>query len=217
MKKLISICLAIILVIQKTMFFPLLRYFFVIIFKVHPRVEWRGLHNVPKDESFVLASNHQSYWDPLLVTAPISTRFWYMVYKEFVQLRIFKRLRVLPVDVVEMNPVNLRSLFKSCTILKGGESICVFPEGKMNRSKDVNLLEFYGGVAFLSRWSGACIIPCTITTLKLLITKKTIIEYGKPIRLSESSSNGILYRLRREMMMMRMSHQFGTLYNFLTK
>ncbi len=117
----------------------------------HLRV--RGIEHLPKQGQFILTPNHSSYLDPFVVAAALDQRRlrqtywagWTGVMLNNPLSRLLSRVaQVVPID-------HRRALFSSlafgATVLKRGNNLIWFPEGR--RSSTGELLPFRPGVGML--------------------------------------------------------------------
>jgi len=165
------------------------------LFRVLFAVEYHGLENVPADGAIIIAGNHPSYLDPLLVMLPIkrTIRFmaWDALFKVPVLGQLIKAMGAFPVDLRKGKG---ESAFREALgVLNGGNALGIFPEGQ--RSERGPMGELKTGVARLAVETGAAIVPVTIggafrawPKWKLLPKPaKIIVWYHEPIRLSDDA------------------------------
>src|SRR5262245_57537082 len=85
------------------MLFSLIKLIAYPLFRVLFSVEHHGVENVPEDGAVIIAGNHPSYLDPLLVGLPINRtiRFmaWDALFKVPVLGQIIKAVGAFPVDI----------------------------------------------------------------------------------------------------------------------
>jgi len=178
---------------------PILR----VIFGIFSKVEVKGLKNLPKDrEALIFASNHASEADALLIGSFIPQRFRPLFYtakgKNF-YINTGWRQKIyggLLFDIYGGYRVNSGhhnyaiALQKHLKILKDGNSLSIFPEGK--RTTDGKLGRPHGGVVYLTEKTGAKIVPVGISgafgsSFKdfILGRAKFTVNFGKPITLED--------------------------------
>ena len=54
------------------------RYATILAYKIYYNFHLEGVENIPQDRALVLASNHRSYADPVLLTMPMKLPVTYM-------------------------------------------------------------------------------------------------------------------------------------------
>ena len=82
------------------MFYTLLKAFFKILFKLAFRWEVKGQENIPAQGPLVIASNHQSLWDPPFLGTAATRKVYFMAKEELffpVFGSIIKQLGAFPV------------------------------------------------------------------------------------------------------------------------
>jgi len=156
-----------------------------------------GLENVPSDRGAVLAANHASYLDHLVIGSNLIPRLNRMLYflakKEhfdsFLQRRWHQYFKAIPVD---REAGGQEALQKALKHLRGGDLVVVYPEGtrtltgKMNRAKT--------GVARLALSARVPVVPMGITNTFYILPKgrriprlgkKADLLIGNPLRFDE--------------------------------
>ena len=128
------------------------------------RMRWRGVHNVPKEGPFILASNHQSYLDPpLMGVAPRHRAFRYMSKETYFRIPIASwvmfHTNTFPIDRAARFD---RRAYQLCLdTLKQGLGLILFPEG--TRTRDGRLGVLQPGVARMALLTGAAVVPVGLT------------------------------------------------------
>lgn len=162
------------------------------IFKILFAVEYHGLDNIPKQGAVILAGNHPSYLDPILVALPVKRTIRYMAWDALFKIPVLgwliKSLGAFPVDITRGKGES--AFLEACKVLNEGEALGIFPEGQ--RSDQGPMGELRSGTARLALETGAVIVPITIggasrawPKWKLLPKPaKVIVRYHKPISIS---------------------------------
>ncbi len=154
-----------------------------------------GEENIP-DEAVLFIGNHRSYFDILLTYSRCKRRTGYVAKKEMLRYPLLrdwmKRLYCLFLD--RDNPrEGLKTILEAIDYVKNGVSVCIFPEGTRNDGEEGSMLPFHSGSFKIAEKSGCPIIPISMNNTSeifenhLPCVRKThvIIEYGKPIYMSE--------------------------------
>jgi 1-acyl-sn-glycerol-3-phosphate acyltransferase len=158
-------------------------------------VEHHGLENVPRDGAVILAGNHPSYLDPILVALPIDRTIKFMAWDALFKVPLLgwliRKLGAFPVDIRKGKGES--AFQEACRVLKGGYALGIFPEGQ--RSEQGPMGELRTGVARLAIETGAPIVPISIggavrawPKWKLLPRPaKIVVRYHKPVIIDEAA------------------------------
>lgn len=153
-----------------------------------------GKENLPRKGGCIIASNHLSYLDPLVVGASCPRQIHYMAKKSLYRNRLFaKLLTSINTFAVSESGVGLDAMKESLKKLSEGKVVGLFPEGA--RSKDGRLQAAKWGVGFLALKSGVPVIPARIigTDQALPIGAKFIklrpirLYFGRPLKFKKGS------------------------------
>jgi 1-acyl-sn-glycerol-3-phosphate acyltransferase len=128
-----------------------------------PRVE--GLEHVPRTGPLILASNHRSFIDSVVIPAVVPRPVNFLAKSDYFEGRGLKgRLVKVWFTIFGALPVNrddsvaaLASLDTALGVLAQGGAFGIYPEG--TRSRDGRLYRGRTGVAQLALTSGAPIVP----------------------------------------------------------
>jgi 1-acyl-sn-glycerol-3-phosphate acyltransferase len=125
------------------------------------RIRFEGVEHVPETGAVVIAPNHVSFMDPILVTIPIRRALHYMALEPFFRVRglgaLMRWARAFPVQEGEADGPAVR---RALRLLRQGEPLVIFPEG--GRSPDGRLRPFRPGAFRLALAAGAPVVPVTI-------------------------------------------------------
>lgn len=176
-----------------------------------------GLENVPKSP-FIIAANHSSYFDSLLLPSAVYPRidknihalvnsfYWKPALTRF----FLNRWEAIPVYVKEKGSKkkNKKSTGKALSYLKNNELVMIFPEGTRNDGK---LKKAYNGVARIALNAKVPVLPVgLVNTNKILRKGKMLpglerceVKIGKPMHFekykpSEKSYNKITRKIMKE-------------------
>jgi len=110
------------------------------------------------DGPVILAPNHRSYLDPLVVGALIDRRPIFMMTAKYYDAKFFGAIyRMARCIVVERDGDNRRALREAAKVLEEGRVLVIFPEGTI--SPDGELKQLQPGCTWLARRTGAPVIP----------------------------------------------------------
>lgn len=131
------------------------------IFKVWNRFEVYGFRGLRPEGGFILAANHSSYLDPLVLGAGIWRPVTFLAKEELFKVPFLG----LVLRGVGATPISGESDFRSLRtvirLLRKGEAVCIFPEGTRSRTGSISD-ETKSGVAFLAHIAGVPVVPCFI-------------------------------------------------------
>jgi 1-acyl-sn-glycerol-3-phosphate acyltransferase len=198
-------------------FYFTVRIFFGVIFLFYNRLSIKWTEPLPKDRNVIVACNHCSNLDPLLVGRAFPRRLRYFAKEELFRPFIFgKIIRILgAVPVSRNNNVSaagaLKGFFK---FLEEGRDVLIFPEG--SRSTDGKMLPLEAGVGLIACHSKAPILPVLIKGSHeamppgsaMVKPAKITVEFGKLITLAPEA-----YREKgaREKIMATLTEAYKTL------
>lgn len=163
------------------------RHATILAYKIFYNFRLEGVENIPQDRALVLASNHRSYADPVLLTMPMKLPVTYMAKEELFQKnKLFAAfITMLGAFPVKRGAGDMKVIEDSVAILKSNRHLVIFPEG--TRSKDGKVGKGKTGVALIAAKSGADVLPCGIIFEgeKLHFRSKLTVRFGKVIPASE--------------------------------
>jgi len=126
-------------------------------------VSVKGLDNIPRNSSVCFVSNHDGYFDIVLLVAYCNRPFGFIAKKELVFVP-FINLWIFLLGGLFIDRVNVRkaisTINKGVRRIKAGSGMVIFPEG--HRSKGRGLLPFHPGSLKLATSAGAPIVPVVI-------------------------------------------------------
>lgn len=146
------------------------------------RVEYRGVENLPERGPLLLAANHQSLLDVVVIL--MKPKFWiyWLGKKELMENSAFARAffrwwQMIPVDREKLDIHSMKAMMSH---LKEGKVVGVFPEG--TRLPEGARFEDYppksGTIHYAAR-HGIPILPVSIEG-RFKFRSKIIVHYGKP-------------------------------------
>jgi 1-acyl-sn-glycerol-3-phosphate acyltransferase len=157
-------------------------FFFRIVFTIFWQLRIYGVKNIPKNIGVIIASNHLSLSDPLILGCAIPNFIYYMGKKELFRNPLFawllKQVNTFPIDRTKSDIKAIRTTLK---LLSEKKIVAMFPQGKRSKDIDENSV-LKSGIGMLSCISQSPIIPCLISNSnKLNKFSKISIEFGEPI------------------------------------
>ena len=149
-----------------------------IFMKTFYRVTCIGTNNIPKKGGVILAGNHTSYLDPLLLMSSTNRCIHFLAKIELfkgTKKIFFNNVGIIPVDRKKKNPeaINLANEY-----LQDNKVIGIFPEATINKTKDI-IMPFKYGAVKMAIETNCSIVPFSITKKYKLFKKSVIICFGK--------------------------------------
>ncbi|MBE5741294.1 MAG: 1-acyl-sn-glycerol-3-phosphate acyltransferase [Clostridiales bacterium] len=134
-----------------------------------------------KGKNFILACNHMSNLDPVMLDITFKKKFRYLAKKELFQKKFasfcLRQFGAVPVDRANPEPKSIKEIFK---LLNDGKKVAIFPQG--TRAKTVHIEEGSAkeGVAMFSVRTNTPVVPMMFTS-KIRAFRRTKLIIGKPI------------------------------------
>lgn len=137
------------------------------------RLKIEGKEKLPKEGGYILACNHISNFDPvLLAVAVVPRQVRYMAKEELFRGKLTgKFIRALGAFPVRRGAGDTGALNVGAEIVESGAVMGIFPEG--TRSDDLKPMRAKSGIAVVASIAGADVYPAAI------ISKKEVGLFGK--------------------------------------
>ena len=181
------------------------------------RVVWRptvtGLENIPRQGPVILASNHLSFMDSMVIPLVVPRRVAFLAKSEYftgtgvkgtLSRWWFRGFGMIPVDRDDTRAAQA-SLDAALSVLGSGGAFGIYPEG--TRSRDGLLYRGRTGVAWLAVTSGAPVVPVGLVGTEKLQPvgsrlprlAKVSVQFGAPIEGGARFEGVPVGRARREL------------------
>jgi 1-acyl-sn-glycerol-3-phosphate acyltransferase len=139
----------------------------LLIHTIH-RVSTVDTDRIPEEGAAVLVCNHVSYVDAIVIMAasprPIRFVMDHRIFKTPLLGFIFRTAKAIPIAPAKENPWLMeKSFIDIAQALHEGELVCIFPEGKLTSTGELN--EFRGGIAKIVERSKVPVIPMALRGL----------------------------------------------------
>lgn len=139
-----------------------LRVVVYIIVRVFYRLRVEGLEHIPEEGPVVIAANHVTYVDALILSAVLARPIRFVMYHKFGELplvgRFLKRARVIPIASGRENPELLsNALDEVARALRRHEAVCIFPEGTLTTDGEISV--FKKGIERIVERTPAPVVP----------------------------------------------------------
>ena len=156
-----------------------------------------GRENRPLKGACILACNHISLSDPVMLLATLPRPLYYMAKKELFEIPYFgKMITFMQAFPVNQEVTDLRALARCKKLLEAGEAVVIYPEGRL--SEDGRLGPLSPGVVTLAMRTGVPVYPIvTVGSDKFLPrgakwdrTAYKEDRYGKPLSFEPLNKHG---------------------------
>ena len=145
------------------------------------RMKYKGIENVPAEGAYILASNHISVTDPVLIGEGIKRQVNFMAKAELFQKKFvsgfLSKLGAFPVERGSAAAIDAIKHFEH--VVSRGELMGLFIEG--TRSKSGDFLPPKNGVSLIAFDTKTPVIPVCITQ----VGKRRVVRFDKPLSLSD--------------------------------
>ena len=125
-------------------------------------ISYRGVENIPQTGGVIIASNHQTYLDPVWMSLPVKRPIRYLAWSESFDWPIVgKVITLLGAWPIQIKKADRTAIRRSRQWLKSGGAVVIFPEGG-RCLPDGKLLKFEAGAARMALEANVPILPITI-------------------------------------------------------
>jgi cytidylate kinase len=143
------------------------------------------LASLPKSGPMIMAANHASSADPVLIGAFLNQVLGrplnWLGKRELIEFPLTGwAFRIAGIHPVDREAADLEAFRTAMRILEAGQTLAVFPEG--TRSKDGALQQVREGVGMLALRSGAPVLPVAVVDSDILWPRGQLLpHYGKRV------------------------------------
>ncbi len=182
------------------MFHKICRRIVLPILKVFYRMKVKGLENLPKDENYIIVSNHLGMIDCFAIATMFKQKIYFMAKKELfnkkLKAKFIRWLGGIPVDREKLDITTIKECFKT---LKNGDILVVFPEGTRNKKADeIDLLPLKGGANLIAFKTNSKIVPVGMAK-KYKVFRKNYMYVGEPFDYSSLKGQKLSAELSDEL------------------
>lgn len=175
-----------------------------------PAIE--GIENVPRKGGVILASNHLSFIDSVVIPLTAPRRVHFLAKAEYftgtglkgrLSKGFFEAIGAVPVERGTYRSAQA-SLESALEILEGGKAFGIYPEG--TRSLDGRLYRGKTGVAWLALTAGVPVVPVALEGPEQILPvgkrvprlKKVTVRFGEPLHFDELHGQARSLKARRQ-------------------
>ena len=152
------------------------------VYKLLYRYKNIGSDKIPNEGGFILASNHLSFSDPVLLGLCLKRRLYFMAKVELFRNKfagaVIRALGAFPVD---RGAGDGKAIKTGEDIIREGNAMTIFIEG--GRSKTGDLMRPRSGCALVAQQMRVPVVPACITIVgnPKFIFAKRVIHFGDPL------------------------------------
>ncbi|HWP50484.1 MAG TPA: lysophospholipid acyltransferase family protein [Clostridia bacterium] len=126
-------------------------------------IQYEGVHNIPQNgKGYILACNHTSYLDPVLLALRIKPWVRYMAKEELMRISglkwLFRWLGIIPVS---RGAGDLSVISHCAELTREGYVLGIFPEGTRFPAGQPGKPK--SGMALIAKMTQADVLPCAVT------------------------------------------------------
>jgi len=171
-------------------------------------------YNVPGasqvEGGLLLASNHQSFYDPVLIGMMVPRPICYLARESLFDVPGFGAvIHAVGARPVRRGAVSAQTLKTVLRLLRSGEALLMFPEG--TRTPDGSIGRFGSGAAAIAIRAGVPLLPVCIEGAfrswprRRLLPRPSpmAVAFGKPIRSAGQRAEDLTDRLREDILELR--------------
>ena len=139
-------------------------------------------HKIPRSGSLIIASNHASFLDPIIIGVASPRALNFMARHSLFRNKVFGwLLRGLNTFPVNREGSALSAFKEALRILREQKALVVFPEG--TRTQDGSLRKAHSGVGLLAVKTGSTVVPVYVDGTKDALPRGAYFIRVKPIKI----------------------------------
>lgn len=173
-------------------------------------LRWSGHGHVPKQGGVILAANHQSFLDPVIVACGIDRELHFMARRSLFDVPVLGPLIIaLNTFPVERDSGDVKGVRTAIERLKKGAALLIFPEG--TRTRDGRIGPMKSGIRIVAERAAVPTVPVLIDGAYPVWPKgrrlprpygRIHVVYGPPIAPGAATGDGVraaILGLKREL------------------
>jgi 1-acyl-sn-glycerol-3-phosphate acyltransferase len=146
----------------------LMRFLIWLLINLLYRIDARGLDNIPEEGAAIVACNHVSFVDALIVGGTIRRPVRFVMYHKIFRIPvlnfIFRTARAIPIAPAREDEKLLREAYDEIDrALRNGELLGIFPEGGL--TPDGEIKDFKSGIEKIIARTPAPVVPMALRGL----------------------------------------------------
>jgi len=176
------------------LWYAFLQFWCQFLFAIFFSLRVYGRENIPGSGGVLIASNHQSFLDPILIGVGLKRQIHYMARRSLFQNAFFrwfiKSLNAFP---VKREGMDVGAIKEAIALLRRGEVVLLFPEG--TRTWDGTIGPIQRGFGMIARRAGVSLVPAVIDgaleawprTRRIFRFAPISVIFGKPLEPKEEA------------------------------
>lgn len=150
------------------------------------RIKPVGVENIPEGGA-ILASNHTSFSDVLVISAASGRQVRYMAKKELFKTPLAPLIKALGAYPVDRGGADVASIRRTIQLISEGEIIGIFPQGHRYGGQDPRTTEIKPGVGFLACRAKTAVVPVFLSNNRMRTGafRVNTVTFGQPVTFEE--------------------------------
>jgi 1-acyl-sn-glycerol-3-phosphate acyltransferase len=169
----------------------------LILCKILFRLQAKGRENIPSSGGFIIAANHTSFLDPVVLAVSCPRRLNFMARHDLFTIPLFgafiRSVRAFP---VRRDAADIAGLKEALNRLKKAGGLLVFPEG--GRTEGEMSMRAESGIGFIAAKSRVPVVPAFIEGAakalgrhaRFIRPAKIRVYFGKPVYYNDAELKG---------------------------
>jgi 1-acyl-sn-glycerol-3-phosphate acyltransferase len=152
------------------------------VFLLTMRIRLRNRYHIPRHGPYIIAANHLSWTDIMLIPAAVPGNVVYMAKEEALHGKLGWLVRFLGAFPVKRGEADRQAMRTADDLLKKEKVLVIFPEG--TRSKTCTLAKGHAGLGMIALRSGVPVLPVAVWGSEHALKKfrpQVTVCYGEPI------------------------------------
>ncbi len=155
-----------------------------------------GQEHIPETGAAIVAANHLSFLDPVIIGVAIRRPLHFMAKEELFRFRPFGwLLRAYQAFPVGRGKADLQAIKQAVSLLQGGELVLIFPEGTRGDGKRVGPAK--PGIGLVAARSRAPVVPAFHWGTERALPRgawvprphRVILRFGPPLRFEHTEAD----------------------------
>ena len=184
---------------EKNVLYNIVKPIYTILLKIIFRPKIIGKENSPEEGALIFAGNHKHAVDPTMVMMSTKRIVHYMAKEELFRGLHGIFLKKIGLIKVYRKKASPNAVIEAEKILNNGGTVGIFPEGTRNKTGE-ELLKFRHGAVAIAKKTNTKILPFAIKNKYKIFRKSVILEFGKPIDVSNMETEEANEYLKNEVL-----------------